>query len=606
MKGWTPDMDTNRTLTNEPSRTLQVGEIKFEYLIVPQGDYVDAGLLVAMGHLAQEIGLPTAFRRFIHLKQKQLRYDPIDKLLTFFVSLVDGCGYTSDINQRLKPYPALARAWGLTEFAGQNAVNGTLHALKWEHLQQIEQAFQLLFEQNSLALRQSLQDPLVVDIDTKGLSVSPRSKRFEWAERGYFPDKRNQKGLQFSVAFIGAEFREVLGGHLAPGYAHVTHNLPAILQLVEKRLGTPPRRGDLLKQRARLFQTEVKTQLERAEAYERRIQRAYEHLGTLHRRIATHQAQIQALKARVRRLPKRKRKLQRQIAAHQTKIRQDHRREKVDRKRVEALQQRVAQVRQEAELLHEGCRNLLSLAETPIEIGKVRLILLRSDSALGAGETISQLLERGYLFIVKGRDARTARKLAPQIMPNEWQRVDAHLRAAEAHTTRIHGCPFDVRLVVCERTNERGQVSYYVLVTNLPSSTCATVALVQFYNARQTIEAFNKVVDNVLYLTHLRTGSITANEAVAQFAMLAHDLLSWSAHRFFTGTPYEGIAMREWVQKGLHVIARVSWPQPNICRTEFTQDSPYARAFVTGTQGTNGQLPLPLDFSSPAGARKIE
>jgi hypothetical protein len=264
-------MDTNRTLTNEPSRTLQVGEIKFEYLIMPQGDYVDTGLLVAMGHLAQEIGLPAAFRRFIHLKQKQLRYDPIDKLLTFFISLVDGCDYTSDINQRLKPYPALAQAWGLTEFAGQNAVNGTLHALKWEHLQQIEQVFQLLFEQNSLALRQSLQDPLVVDIDMKGLAVSPRSKRFEWAERGYFPNQRNQKGLQFSAAFIGAEFREVLGGHLAPGYAHVTHNLPAILQLVEKRLGTPPRRGDLLKQRARLLQAEAKTHLERAEAYERRF-----------------------------------------------------------------------------------------------------------------------------------------------------------------------------------------------------------------------------------------------------------------------------------------------------------------------------------------------
>jgi hypothetical protein len=605
MKGWTPDMDTNRTLTNEPSRTLQVGEVKFEYLIVPQGDYVEAGLLVAMGHLAQEMGLPAAFRRFIHLKQKQLRYDPIDKLLTFFVSLVDGCGYTSDINQRLKPYPALARAWGLTEFAGQNAVNGTLHALKWEHVPQLDQVFQLLFEQNSLALRQSRQDPLVVDIDTKGLAVSPRSKRFEWAERGYFPDKRNQKGLQFSAAFIGAEFREVLGGHLAPGYAHVTHNLPAILQLVEKRLGIPPRRGDLLKQRARLLQAEAQVHLVRAEAYERRIQRAYEHLGTLQRRIATHQARIQALKARIRRLPKRKRKLQRQIAAHQSKIRQDRRREKADRKRVEALRQRVAQVRHEADLLHEGSRNLLALAETPIEIGKVRLILLRSDSALGAGETISQLLERGYLLVVKGRDARTARKLAPQIMPNEWQRVDAQLRAAEAHTTRIHACPFDVRLVVCERTNEQGRVSYYVLVTNLPISTYATVALVQFYNARQTIEAFNKVVGNVLYLTHLRTGSITANEAVTQWAMLAHDFLSWSAHRFFTGTPYDGIAIRELAQKGLHVIARVSWPQPNVCRTEFTQDTPYARAFVTGPQGTNGQLPLALNLTAAA-ERKIE
>ena len=83
-------MDINCTLTNEACRILQVGAVTFEYLIVPHSDYVDAGLLVALGHFAQEIGLPTAFRQFIHLKQKQIRYAPVDKLLTFFVSLVDG------------------------------------------------------------------------------------------------------------------------------------------------------------------------------------------------------------------------------------------------------------------------------------------------------------------------------------------------------------------------------------------------------------------------------------------------------------------------------------------------------------------------------------
>ena len=97
--------------------------------------------------------------------------------------------------------------------------------------------------------------------------------------------------------------------------------------------------------------------------------------------------------------------------------------------------------------------------------------------------------------------------------------------------------------------------------------------------------------------------SITANEAVAQFAMMAHDVLSWSAHRFFAGTPYDGMAIRELVQKGLHVIARVSWPQPTVCRIEFTQNTPYARTFVAGPQGMNGQLPLALNFGHAAGRK---
>ena len=177
-------MNSQCSLTTESCRTLQVGTVTFEYRVVPLDDAkrVDDGLMLALGHFAQEIGLPATFRRFIRIQQKQLRYAPLDKLLTFFISLVEGCGYTSDIDQRLKPYPALAQAWTLPEFAGQGAVNGTLHALTWEHVQQIEQVFQFLFERNSLALQQSRQEPLVVDIDTKGLPVSPRSHRFEWAD----------------------------------------------------------------------------------------------------------------------------------------------------------------------------------------------------------------------------------------------------------------------------------------------------------------------------------------------------------------------------------------------------------------------------------------
>ncbi len=596
-------MTTDSTLPTEPGRILQVGQTTFEYLVVPLGEYVDAGLMTALGHFAQEIGLPHAFRHFVQIRQKQIRYAPLDKLLTFFISLVEGCGYTSDINHRLKPYPALARAWDLPEFAGQNAVNGTLHTLTWAHVQQIEQVFQFLFERNSLALRQSRQEPLVVDIDTKGLPVSPRSRRFEWAERGYFPHGRNQKGLQFSAAFIGAGFREVLGGHLAPGYAHVTHNLPAILQLIEKRLGPPPRRADLLRQRAGLLQAEAKVCTQRAATAEQSIQHGYDQRHICQIRVTQHQAQIQALKARIQRLPKRGRKLKRQIAAHQDQIRHARRREKRHQQQIERWQQQAGRARQEAELLREGSHNLIALAETPVTIGQVRLIVLRADSGLGTGETITVMLERGYLVVVKGRDARTARKLAAAILTPEWLPVDAHLRAAEAKSTRVTGCPFDVRLVVCERTADRGRVSYYVLVTNLSISTYGTVALVAFYNARQTIEAFNKVIGSVLYLDHLRTGSITTNEAVAQLAMLGHDFLSWSAHRFFADTPYAGIAIRELVQKGLHVLARVSWPQPNICRTELALDNPYARAFVAGPHGANGQLSIPLDFcpkSTPA------
>ena len=113
-------MSDHRSLPIEASRSLQVGSLSFEYCVMPLGAYVSDGLLLALGHFAQELGLPAALRDQVHIKQKCIRYTPADKLLTFFVSLVDGCGYTSDINTRLRPYPEIARAWDLREFASQN------------------------------------------------------------------------------------------------------------------------------------------------------------------------------------------------------------------------------------------------------------------------------------------------------------------------------------------------------------------------------------------------------------------------------------------------------------------------------------------------------
>jgi hypothetical protein len=240
----------------------------------------------------------------------------------------------------------------------------------------------------------------------------------------------------------------------------------------------------------------------------------------------------------------------------------------------------------------------LELAERPVALGQTRLILVRGDAGLGTADTVTILFERGYLFLLKGRDPRTAQKLLVSVAPADWQRVDAHLRAVEVLGQTLIGCPYAVRLVLCERTDPKGKLSHYFIVSNLPVSTYDSLELVRFYNGRQTIEAFNKVIGSVLFLRHLRTGSIVGNYAVAQMAMLAHDFLSWAAYAFFMGTSYEGIAIRELVQKGLRVVARVTWPQPGLCRTEFSAESPYAQAFVTGPRGTAGQPPLPLVFDS--------
>jgi hypothetical protein len=562
------------SLPTELRRTLHINAVTFEYTLGDLGEYVDAGLLVGMGHFAHQIGLPAMFRHLVQIKQKKLRHDPIDKLLTFFVSLVDGCGCTSDITTALKPYPTLAPAWTLPGFAGQNIGNETLHLLPWTHVKQIEQVFQGLFEQQRLARQQPRDVPLIVDVDTMGLRVSPGSHSIEWAELGYFPKATGQKGLPFSAAFIGAHFREVRGGFLAPGYAHILHQMPALLDLIEKRLGTPPRRGDLLRQRARQLQAQSREYHARATRDEASLQHRYQHISARQKRAGVHQAQMAALKARIRRWPKRAKRLKKSVTTHQARQRWYRQRERADVQAIERVRQRSAQAHREVAALNEEARALLERAAQPVALGQSRLILWRGDAGLGTADTLTILSERGYLFILKGRDPRTAHKVANSVQLADWQWVDAHLRAAEVIGHSLTGCPYPVRWVLCERTNASGQVSYYFLVSNLSPQTYTAPELVRFYNDRQTIEAFNQVLGSVLFLRHLRTGSIIANYAVAQLVMLAQDFLSWSAHAFFTGTPYKGIAIRERVQKGLRVVARVTWPQPGFCRTELSAESP--------------------------------
>jgi hypothetical protein len=132
----------------------------------------------------------------------------------------------------------------------------------------------------------------------------------------------------------------------------------------------------------------------------------------------------------------------------------------------------------------------LELALRPIALGQTRLILLRGDAGLGTADTVTLLNERGYLFVLKGRDPRAAHRLADLVAPGDWQCADSHLQAAEVVGQKLTGCPYALRLVLCQRTDAKEHVSHYFLVSNLPVETYSTVESVKFYNGRQTIEAF--------------------------------------------------------------------------------------------------------------------
>jgi hypothetical protein len=582
------------TFTNS-RRIRQVGAVRFVYRLANLDEFSDRGLLIAMGHFAQAIGVGEAFHRHIQLNMRMKCHAPVDKLLTFFISLVDGCGYTSDIDDQLRPYPAVATAWGLaTGFADQGLVNDTLHALKPEHLVQIEELFQELFQHHSLSLRQPLASPLVADVDLMGLPLSRKSLYVEGATAGYFVQGPGHEGLQFAAVFIGEGFREVLGGHLAPGNAHILAQWPGLLAILQRRLGRPQPRRALLQQHVVLQEAEAHRLLTQAHTTDRQVITRWEQVGAQLRKLEKHQARLADLEQRSHRFPQRAARYQEQMTEEQRLIAGYQSRVERNRATIQARQDQIAARQQQAQGLQQEAARLRALAQEPPAAFVPRFIIVRADSHMGTAAIVTVLCELGYFFVVKGYNPDTAHMLAQEITnPQDWLAVDHTLQVAEAQRTRITDCPFPLRIVVGRRTHADGPETYYHLLSNLPASFLDTRGLVQFYNGRQTIEAFNKVSGNVIHFRHLRTRKLVPNEAVVQLGLLAYDFWSWAADEFFAGTEYEGLGMRELVTKGLHVMARVTWAGHD-CVTELSIRNPYAQAFVKGPALPPGQLPLPF------------
>src|SRR5215813_319900 len=198
-------------------------------------DLSQHALLSAAHHFAQHLGFFDAISQSLSLKMKKVDYSWLDKLKTLWASLVIGCDHTVQINHSLGDHePALAQLFGLSRFPDQSQVNRLLHAFEPDHLDQWRKLhLDLLCSHSRSRDRQRWfqlangQRLLAVDLDQRAITVG--SKQFELSSKGYFGKKRGRYGYQLTLAFIGAEFGEVLDEYLDPGNTTFAHRLPDLL-----------------------------------------------------------------------------------------------------------------------------------------------------------------------------------------------------------------------------------------------------------------------------------------------------------------------------------------------------------------------------------------
>jgi hypothetical protein len=123
----------------------------------------------------------------------------------------------------------------------------------------------------------------------------------------------------------------------------------------------------------------------------------------------------------------------------------------------------------------------------------------------------------------------------------QWQRHTQDVRVAEGPTY------LGVRSVICE---VKGELT--MLLTNLDR---APRALFDFYNQRQTIEAFFKASKHVFGMANLRSRRFQAIAAFLGFVLLTHNLLVWTKAVLFAGTKLAAAHTRELVEKIISVPA---------------------------------------------------
>jgi len=152
----------------------------------------------------------------VKVKMKEVDYTVHQKIITLLLSIVIGCRYTSDINEKLVPDTVAANILNMFRFPDQSQINELIRRIDNKGIEQIKNVHHQLFMQNAQCL--SSTGFVVVDIDQSGLIAN--GKTYEFAQKGYFCKKKNQKGYQLSAAFCGGKSSETISMYLDSGNNH--------------------------------------------------------------------------------------------------------------------------------------------------------------------------------------------------------------------------------------------------------------------------------------------------------------------------------------------------------------------------------------------------
>lgn len=190
-------------------------------------------ILAGIGVKIRELQVFTPIAERVKIGQKTVKYSPIQKLWDGFITLLCGAHGIVEVEQRLRNDPGLQQAFGQVGCAEQSVIQQTLDACDAENVEQIQQAMDEIYRQQSQGYRHDYAQQLqLLDVDMSGQPCGPKAA---FATKGYFAGERNRRGRQLGRV-TASHYGEIVIDRLFDGKTQLFGALQPLLQAAETTL----------------------------------------------------------------------------------------------------------------------------------------------------------------------------------------------------------------------------------------------------------------------------------------------------------------------------------------------------------------------------------
>src|SRR6266700_1619148 len=190
--------------------------------------------LCALGEYLKRHCFFAPLREQVQIRQKTVRYRPVDKLLDALSGMLCGAKTISQSNMTIRVDPAVQRAFGRTGWAEQSTLARTLRACTGENVAQLERVSWYYLKRYGQTPHHRFAERLLwVDIDVTPLPIGAHA---EGSERTWMGRNRSKTGRKI-LRWTASDYREILHETLLRGKASAVPALKAALGELETRLG---------------------------------------------------------------------------------------------------------------------------------------------------------------------------------------------------------------------------------------------------------------------------------------------------------------------------------------------------------------------------------